>query len=278
MSNGGTYGSDWSANEVASTVQSYFQMLSAELERRPYSKAEARRSLQSIIDRTDGSIEYKHQNISAVLEELGWPQISGYKPARNFQRLLVDEVERQISQWRSLIDPDLVVASGFGEAKLAYLESPPSRIEPQVRLPQHMKSLVRKLDPAERDFRMRSIGEAGERFVLQFEETQLRSLGRDDLADSIEWVSKEVGDGAGFDIRSFSPSGADKFIEVKTTVGASRTPFYMTRNERAFAEGCAKGYSLYRVYDFRKERRIFELTPPLDQFVTFTPDTFKAHF
>ncbi len=278
MSNGGTYGIDWTEEEVVLTVHSYFEMLSAELEQRPYNKAEARRRLKNSVARTESAIEFKHQNISAVLEELGWPRISGYKPARNFQRLLVEEVERQLPQWPSLLQLDSSTVAGFAETNLPFLEPPPSRTETQDKLPQHMERLVRKFDPAERDFRNRTIGAAGEHFIMEFEAVQLRNHGRNDLADSIEWVSKDIGDGAGFDIKSFSRTGEDKFIEVKTTVGASRTPFYMTKNERAFAEECEAGYSLYRVYDFRRERRIFELTPPLDQFVKFEAGTFKAHF
>ena len=49
----------------------------------PYSKAEHNRRLQEAIGRPRGSIEYKHQNISAVLKGLGEDWISGYKPAFN---------------------------------------------------------------------------------------------------------------------------------------------------------------------------------------------------
>ena len=42
--------------------------------------------------RSDGAIEYKHENISAVLIELGYPYIEGYKPRCNYQQLLFDAV------------------------------------------------------------------------------------------------------------------------------------------------------------------------------------------
>lgn len=47
-----------------------------------------------MIGRPRGSIEYKHQNISAVLKGLGEDWIPGYKPAFNFQASLVDAVVR----------------------------------------------------------------------------------------------------------------------------------------------------------------------------------------
>ena len=47
-----------------------------------------------MIDRTDGSIEFKRENISAVLGELGFPWIKGYKPAANYQDALFEAIER----------------------------------------------------------------------------------------------------------------------------------------------------------------------------------------
>ena len=39
-------------------------------------------------NRSDGSIEFKHQNLSAVLIKHGLPYIIGYKPRWNYQFLL----------------------------------------------------------------------------------------------------------------------------------------------------------------------------------------------
>jgi hypothetical protein len=44
-------------------------------------------------------------------------------------------------------------------------------------------------------------------------------------------MAAEDGDGAGYDILSFDPSGKERLIEVKTTNGAAKTPFFLTRNE-----------------------------------------------
>jgi Domain of unknown function (DUF3883) len=56
------------------------------------------------------------------------------------------------------------------------------------------------------------------------------------LASKVKWVAQEDGDGAGYDILSFSPNGQERFLEVKTTVGHQRTPFFLSRNEKDFAE------------------------------------------
>ena len=64
-------------------------MLSAELDNKKYSKSNHRRNLLPFLDnRSEGSIEFKHQNISAVLSNLGQPFIKGYLPRINYQRTL----------------------------------------------------------------------------------------------------------------------------------------------------------------------------------------------
>ena len=78
-------GRPWSREEVDLIVADYFLMLRAELAGEPYSKAEHNRALQPLLDgRSKSSVEFKHQNISAVLVGMGLPYIDGYKPARNY--------------------------------------------------------------------------------------------------------------------------------------------------------------------------------------------------
>src|SRR5690606_34645424 len=92
MSNG-----PWTDEENDLIVADYFAMLADDIAGRPYNKAEHNRQLQERIDRTRTSIEFKHQNISAVLKGLGEDWISGYKPAFNFQMTLVDAVARWLA-------------------------------------------------------------------------------------------------------------------------------------------------------------------------------------
>ncbi len=66
---------------------------------------------------------------------------------------------------------------------------------------------------------------------------RLWRTGRDDLLSAVEWTSKEHGDGAGYDIRSFDGKTDDElFIEVKTTNSGMYQPFLITQNEVAFSE------------------------------------------
>jgi hypothetical protein len=66
----------WSNTEIQLIIADYFNMLSAELKGEAFSKAQHRRALMPLlINRSEGSVEFKHQNISAVLIELGQPYI-----------------------------------------------------------------------------------------------------------------------------------------------------------------------------------------------------------
>ena len=96
----------WSEEEVDLIVEDYLDMLSAELSGQEYSKAEHRRALLPKLDeRTEASIEFKHQNISAVLREEGKGWIRGYRPAKNFQRALREPLLRRLTE-RGIALPD----------------------------------------------------------------------------------------------------------------------------------------------------------------------------
>src|SRR5437762_4527729 len=106
---------DWSRLEVEAAVSDYLGMLALELRGEPFNKAEHNRNLARVLNgRTRGSIERKHQNISAVLIELGYPYIDVYKPLRNYQELLKDIVEER-----------LVTATALDEEIAALILSPP---------------------------------------------------------------------------------------------------------------------------------------------------------
>src|SRR6266481_5194564 len=223
---------DWTGGELDLIVADYFSMLSDEVVGIPINKAAHNRLLRSKIDRSEASIEFKHRNISAVLERLGLQKIRGYLPAQNFQTAIIDAIER----------------------------------------------LVRKFNPVERDFRNRKLGREGEELVLHFERQRLQLQDRVDLARRVKWVSQEEGDGAGYDILSFDPQGNERLIEVKTTVGSDTTPFYITRNELSLSSERPEAFRLCPVFDFSIRPRMFELAPPLTNFVHLSPLSYEASF
>lgn len=272
-------GNDWFDTEVALIVADYFAMLHSELAGSPYNKAEHNRALQQLTGRSRGSIEFKHQNISAVLIRLGLPWIKGYKPMPNFQTALIDGIGRHLSfEGQPLIGAASAPADRVGEPQDLLIGQPPSssaedRVETDA-----VRRLVRKFDPAARDARNRALGKQGEELVLKHEHTRLVSFERGDLARKIEWTSEVQGDGAGYDIRSFNIDGSDRLIEVKTTNGTALTPFYLTENERLFSEERPEAFRLVRLHDFHEKPTGFELVPPLDQWVKLMPSTYRASF
>jgi hypothetical protein len=58
---------NWTDEELDLIVADYFSMFQEEATGKSYNKAEHNRLLRRHIDRSEGSIEFKHQNISAVL-------------------------------------------------------------------------------------------------------------------------------------------------------------------------------------------------------------------
>ena len=277
---------DWSDQQNDAIVADYFAMLAADELGRPYSKAEHNRQLQLAIGRPRGSIEYKHQNISAVLKGLGEDWIPGYKPAFNFQGSLVDAVARWLTTHPAWLSPetrldvaDLPTISAVHEAPTLWIGPPPtlSNAPPPDELEQ-MQAIARRFDVAERDARNRALGRAGEERIVLHERSSLATAGRDDLAHRVRWVSDQDGDGAGYDIASFETDGRARLIEVKTTNGWERTPFHISRNELSVAEDRRREWCLVRLWNFAREPRAFELRPPLEAHVSLMPTSFQASF
>ena len=81
----GTTGAKWTRDELGACVDAYLAMLRAEHSGEAYSKSAYNEHLRlgPLSARTKASIEYRMQNISAVLDDLGLSRIQGYMPARN---------------------------------------------------------------------------------------------------------------------------------------------------------------------------------------------------
>ena len=110
----------WSVKELEAIILDYLSMLQKELRGMKYSKTEHRKKVMRKLDnRTDGSIEYKHQNISFVMIKHNYPYIQGYKPKSNIQKILEDKVlelvEREDIQRMESEYADIDPRAGEGE-------------------------------------------------------------------------------------------------------------------------------------------------------------------
>ncbi len=281
----------WSESENEAIVRDYFVMLELEQMGESFNKAEHRRALIEITGRSHGSIEFKHCNISAVMEILGLPHIVGYRPRGNFQSALFEAVEAHVNErpelYRLLTGEVGMLRDSSAEYRVGEAivvdEAPPQRGGQEQEIPEEIERIVRRFEnPAERDARNRNLGKAGESLVYDHEKHRLHSLGRKDLSDSVRWVARDDGDGYGFDILSFNGKGdkAEKelWLEVKTTNGSATTPFYITRNELQVSKQRPDVFRIFRLFDFRKQASAYCLAPPLEKYVSLTPTIFRASF
>lgn len=281
-------GSSWSDREIALAIEDYFAMLVAEIKGRPYRKADHFRALGARLDgRTKGSIERKHQNISAILIGQGIGPIDGYKPLGNYQTrlavLLLDYLDhhpRILEHLRKLSDEIPATVPKANKIHTSLIVDPPEHVQP-IPSPRQPRStpFVARIDFAERDQQNRKLGRLGEQFVLDFERNRLLGEGRDDLVRRIDWVAQSKGDGLGYDIISFDDkTDSERLIEVKTTNQGFRAPFYITSNELRASEEHQVEFRLYRVFRFSRDPKLFILNSPLSSSCELEPKVFRANF
>ena len=274
---------NWTRLEVEAVVDDYLSMLAAELSGTPYNKSVHRRALLArLSDRSEPSIEFKHANISAALIDAGFPYISGYKPRSNYQQLLADVLSERLDAATPLhqiasANADQPIAVPEVEDILAVLEQRPIMPAETFRVANPVSLPVR---PAtnfiEREARNRSLGKAGEQFVLNYERARLIHAGREQFAAKIEHTAVVKGDSEGFDILSFDVSGAERLIEVKTTKYGSLTPFFVTSNEVETSDRNAATYHVYRLFTFQTAPRLFVLPGSITKSCWLTPKNYLA--
>lgn len=269
---------EWTSAENERVVAAYLEMLQQEVAGQPIVKSEVRRAVAAEIGRTAGAVEYKMQNVSAALEILHCQWIEGYKPARNLQRSLLDEVRSQVvgdDRLLTLLQED-VTRTAVPMVDFAWSECPPPGFaEP-------LPEAVGNFQPMPVDFARleadnRRLGQAGELAVLQREKSNLINLGHPDLAAEVRHVSAESGDGAGYDIRSFTPGGEERFLEVKTTRRNELWPMWISANEVEFSKTKESAFELHRVFHFGRQRvGLFVLAGAVPDTCWLTPATYRA--
>ncbi|GAB3078005.1 DUF3883 domain-containing protein [Intrasporangium mesophilum] len=259
------------------TVDVYFRMLTLELAGERYTKTEFRREVERDVARSSGAIEYKFNNVSAVLDEMGAVWIPGYKPLRNVQDRL-----RTVVRERFEADADLrsfmlkaIADSGVVRSELGAEVDPPA-----ADWPKGHRSRVGVLDVsfAAIEAANRALGRAGEETVLNAERERLSIGGRSDLAAEVRHISVLDGDGLGYDIQSFHAlTDEPVFIEVKTTRYAKEVPFYISENEVEASNDLGPSYQLWRLYRYGKpDKGYYRLPGPLSRHAQLKPDTYRG--
>jgi Domain of unknown function (DUF3883) len=266
--------SGWADAEIQPTVTAYFAMLQAELADQPYVKADFNREVQAATGRSHGAVEYKFQNISAVLRDLGLPYVLGYQPLPNLQNALRSEVERFLAR-----DPEIQRLID----KMPTPDVPPTarlvEVDPPVMAPPgtsgHSRTTI-GVDYLERQARNRDIGLKGEHLVVEHERAWLSAHGHPDLAERVAHIPSTLGDGAGYDVSSFFPDGTPHHIEVKATRGSITAPFFLSATELRHAREHPVGYSIYRIFDLGPNPRFYKLTGDMDEILDLKPVSYQA--
>ncbi|PNB69782.1 HNH endonuclease [Pseudomonas sp. GW456-E7] len=148
---------DWSEAEIQAAVDAYLSMLSREQNGQAINKAHENRVLRegALAGRTKGSVEFRMQNISTVMVELGREPIKGYKPAKNVGANVTKSIREALNT------PDPVTPEDFAptadeatlERRAAKLERQPIKVEPKgIERPEQTQSSGRSFfrDPGVR--------------------------------------------------------------------------------------------------------------------------------
>lgn len=122
------------------------------------------------------------------------------------------------------------------------------------------------------DAKNRELGLRGEKRLLV-------DSGHPYLAERVRHISLIEGDGAGYDIQSFTSEGETKYIEVKTTRGPAETPFYMSTNEAEFSRTHQDNYYHYRVYAYDEDHNFgsfYAVAGSIEKTFDLTPTQYRA--
>ncbi len=137
-------------------------------------------------NRSKSSVEYKHQNISAVLIGMGLPYIDGYKPARNIQKTLPQAVGEYLIRHPEffekladgpVLNPTHVPVIGDRPIEDYFESRPDAIIVPGNDDKPWLSRRGRKIDFARRDAFNRHLGQLGEQFAIEIERQRLISAG-----------------------------------------------------------------------------------------------------
>ena len=246
----------WSPQEYAASIATYMHMLTLELAGADYVKKQLRTELlEQLQNRTHGSAELRFQNISAALARLRLPWVKGYKPREHFSKALLDGLDGFFRQ-----SPDVLeqLQNALDKSSPAELReyAPPTSKPPKPSGTR--KRTARKPDYVEMEEKARTLGMQGERLVFNHERKRIEELAPQHI-NRVRWVSKEDGDGLGYDVASCRTDGSPLYLEVKTTNGNASTPFFVSANEVAFSDEEPEGFEIVRVYEFATDPKLYRL-------------------
>jgi hypothetical protein len=91
----------WTSNEIKLIVRAYLGMLADHAAGRPINKAAVTREISRATGRSPGSVQFKLQNASAVLSDMGEPWIPGLMPRSHYQGALSEHLRERFHAWKA---------------------------------------------------------------------------------------------------------------------------------------------------------------------------------
>lgn len=250
-------GKTWNEAEQDMVVGDYLVMLDKVMTGRAYDPANHQRALRFVTNRSGGAITFLQGEISAVLTLIGLPTLKDHPPRWDFGDSLADSVERCLTGKPAVLKDLAQPPALLGRAAAPILaEGAPSRAH-HAPPSERAERLIARFDPAARDQEARMLARIGVAAALVYEQRRLEERGRKDLADQVRLVLPT--DPEGCDLVSFSRTGAQRLIAVKTTTGGPATPFRLTPAEEALREAQPGAFIVYRLYDVAREARVYRV-------------------
>ncbi len=261
---------DWTLAEVTILVDAYFALYArTDRDQLAVSDSYIDAAADKLTKRNMGSVGRKVSNINSVLVDLGMVPLGRFGISSHRQLLLTAVTRDWLATNGAGLDRQ--VAPGLSPSQAEVL--PPSAA---------LTTVVREgratlnVDFAARDERNRELGRAGEEWVCAYLRRELIHAGRADLADQVIWAADVEGDGLGYDIRAFTPSGEPILIEVKTTNGGIAAPFFVSLNEVAASVVHRERYVLFRLFAFRTAPQFYRLRGALADVCQLAPAGYRA--
>ena len=126
-------------------------------------------------------------------------------------------------------------------------------------------------------------GLEGEKLAIEYERNRLNSLGLEEYAAEVKWISQQT-DVAGYDVISYriNPHTSDVeqiYIEVKTSTAKIDTEFFVSKNEYEVSKEFDDRYCIFRIFDILSIKPKFYIAcGVIDKNFTLDPVSYSARY
>lgn len=181
-------------------------------------------------------------------------------------------------EYESYLNRRLSNNSNKKNYKYTYLSSTPIKKTDSKNLIEKSPIKMSKEDYVKRLATCINNGKTSEEAVYILEKQKLVDLLREDLSEKVSWVSKDKGDGLGYDILSFTESGEEKYIEVKSSQKDNYS-FYLSQKELFFLQLNSNAFIYSLLMEESKILDLIEIDyKAIQNIANLTPINYKVSF